>query len=383
MLCSKNLFLIGAADRNVGKTEFACSIIKQITLAGHKVIGVKVTTVKDDDHGTCPRGGQGCGVCSSLSGNFCLTHETDSNSPKDTSRMLRAGAEAVYWLRVRDGALKEGASALLKEIETLHGFDVPIVCESNSLRTVLEPGLFFVLNRSGNTNIKNSCKAVEHQSDKKVTLLSVEKGFDFDLNRISFENDRWYFKTDASCIILAGGKSTRMGEDKTKLKINGMPLIENAVMQLSPIFSQIILSSNKPDEFSYLNLTVIKDNEDEHGPLMGIYSCLLKSETQKNFIVACDLPEIDLNLIYRLLESSRDADVVIPKHKDNMIEPLFAVYDKKTLPAIAETLKTSKQIRAFFNKVKVSYLDTDSTFFNINTIEDYKTFADKNKQGLR
>lgn len=382
MLSSKNLLLIGAADRNVGKTEFACSLIKQTSLEGRKVVGVKVTTVKDDNHGACPRGGQGCGVCSSLSENFCLTQESDYATSKDTSRMLRAGASAVYWLRVRDGALKDGASALLEKIESSFGKGIPVVCESNSLRTVLEPGLFFVLNRQSNSSIKKSCRTVEHHSDKKITLLSIEQGFDFDIKKISFINGGWYFKTDASCIILAGGKSQRMGEDKTKLMINGLPMIENVVKQLRPIFETIIISSNKGEELSYLNAPIIRDKTNGNGPLMGIYSCLMESETQKNFVIACDVPEININLIYRLLESSKQADVVIPRHNKGKIEPLFAVYDRNTLPSIAESLKTSKQIRAFFDKVKVHYLDTDSTFFNINTIDDYKNFTDNNKQGL-
>lgn len=371
---ANNLFLIGAADRNVGKTEFACSLIKQTALTGHKVIGVKVTTVKDDAQGTCPRGGQGCGVCSSLSGNFCLTNEIDSSTSKDTSRMLRAGASAVYWLRVREGALEEGASALLNKIETLHDSDIPIVCESNSLRTVLEPGLFFVLNRLNNLSVKQSCKAIERHADKKVTLLSIEQGFDFDLAKISFTNNRWYFRTDATCIILAGGKSSRMGEDKIRLKINGLPMIENIARQLSPVFETIIISSNNVKDLSYLNLHIINDDEEGHGPLMGILSCLKASKSERNFVIACDIPKPDIHLIYKLLSIDPTFDVVIPRHNNNMIEPLFAVYGKKTLPVIEETLKTSKQIRAFFDKIKVSYLDTDSTFFNINTVEDYKNF---------
>lgn len=380
MLSSKNLLLIGAADRNVGKTEFACSLIKQTSLQGRKVIGVKVTTVKDDNNGACPRGGQGCGVCSSLSENFCLTQESDYATSKDTSRMLRAGASAVYWLRVRDGALKDGASALLEKIESSFGKGLPVVCESNSLRTVLEPGLFFVLNRQNNSSVKQSCRTVEHHSDKKVTLLSIEQGFDFDLSKISFANDRWYFRTDASCIILAGGKSQRMGEDKTKLMINGLPMIENVVRQLRPIFKTIIISSNKGEELSYLNVPIIRDKTDENGPLMGIYSCLMESKTQKNFAIACDVPKININLIYKLLSVDPSFDVVIPRHNGRKIEPLFAVYDRNTLPAIAESLKTSKQIRAFFNRVKAFYLDTDSTFFNINTIEDYKNFTDNHNK---
>ncbi|HBM14965.1 MAG TPA: hypothetical protein DD381_01225 [Lentisphaeria bacterium] len=377
MLKVNNLFLIGAADRNVGKTELACTLIKNETQNGRKVIGVKVTTIKDDSHGTCPRGGKGCGVCTSLSEDFCLTHETDSSNSKDTSRMLRAGASAVYWLRVREKALKKGALALLEKIKTSHCPDVSIVCESNSLRRVIEPGLFFILNRSNNANIKNSCKEVERFADKKVTLLSVEQGFDFELNRISFENNRWDFRTDASCIILAGGKSSRMGEDKTKLKVNGLTLLESSIKQLKPLFSEILISSNNEEELSYLKLPVIKDSENGHGPLMGIYNSLQVSKSERNFVIACDIPEPDISLIYKLLSIDSSFDVVIPRHDGNMLEPLFAVYSKNTLPFIKESIKTSKQIRAFFDKVNTCYIDTDLNFFNINTSNDYNLFLEK------
>ena len=342
MLNSENVFLIGAADRNVGKTEFACSLIKQTSSTGQKVIGVKVTTIQDDNHGTCPRGGKGCGVCSSLQGDFCLTQETDSSNSKDTSRMLRAGADAVFWLRARERALENGASSLLEKIESTFGRNIPVVCESNSLRTVLSPGLFFILNRLNNHAVKKSCRNVEHHADKNVNLISIEQGFDFDIGKLSFASGKWSFKTDATCIILAGGKSSRMGQDKIKLSINGLPMIESLIRQISPMFDKILISSNKSNELSYLKLPIIKDSKEEHGPLMGIYSSLLKSETQKTFIIACDVPVIDTNLVYRLLNASKEFDVVIPIHNDGMIEPLFAVYDKNALPAIAETLTTSK-----------------------------------------
>lgn len=62
------------------------------------VIGIKVTTIKAKD-GQCPRGSQGCGVCSSLEGDFCITEEIDSDCDKDTARLLAAGANRVFWLR--------------------------------------------------------------------------------------------------------------------------------------------------------------------------------------------------------------------------------------------------------------------------------------------
>ena len=97
MLKLQNMLLIGAADRNVGKTSFACSIIKKYS-DSLPVVALKITVIKEKD-GKCPRGGQGCGVCTSLSSDFLITEEFNSASGKDTSKMLVAGATKVFWLR--------------------------------------------------------------------------------------------------------------------------------------------------------------------------------------------------------------------------------------------------------------------------------------------
>ena len=98
MITIPGMLLIGSSGRNVGKTELACRIISRF--AGRSdIVGIKVTTIarKSD---TCPRGGAGCGVCSSLTGQYCITEENDRASCKDTSKLLAAGARRVYWLRV-------------------------------------------------------------------------------------------------------------------------------------------------------------------------------------------------------------------------------------------------------------------------------------------
>ena len=84
--------MVGASDRNVGKTEFACSLIRKFG-SQHNIIGIKVTTIEKADDG-CPRGGESCGVCAVLEANFCITEETDSQSDKDS---VHAGC----WLPAR------------------------------------------------------------------------------------------------------------------------------------------------------------------------------------------------------------------------------------------------------------------------------------------
>ena len=126
MIKIPGMIMVGAGDRNAGKTEFTCSLIRKFGTQ-RPVVGLKVTTVDEGKSG-CPRGGDGCGACSSFDGNYCLTEETNVNSDKDTCRMLAAGAKKVFWLRVLKQHLEEGANALQDAI----GTGVVSVCESNS-----------------------------------------------------------------------------------------------------------------------------------------------------------------------------------------------------------------------------------------------------------
>ena len=91
MLKIPAMIMVGAGDRNAGKTEFACSLIRKFS-SQHDIVGIKVTTI-EHAHGNCHRGSEGCGVCTALEGNFCISEETDSQSDKDTCRMLAAGAK--------------------------------------------------------------------------------------------------------------------------------------------------------------------------------------------------------------------------------------------------------------------------------------------------
>lgn len=156
--------MIGAAGRNVGKTELACALIREFSQA-RPLVGVKVTTIHERG-GTCPRGGEGCGVCASLEGEFCLTEETGGPAEKDTVRMLSAGASRVVWLRVLREGLGAGARALVESI----GPDAVTVCESNSLRHVVRPGLFLVVKDARSEHVKRSAAEVLGLADRVVAF---------------------------------------------------------------------------------------------------------------------------------------------------------------------------------------------------------------------
>jgi len=179
------MLIIGSEGRNNGKTTLATALIQQWK-SKFPVIGLKVTTIQKRD-GKCPRGGEGCGICSNLKGNFELLEETNPDASKDTSLLLSAGAEKVYWLKTLKSYMYEGIKTFLKQVHE----GALIVCESNSLRNVVEPGGFIMLKNIGDNLVKKSAAEVEHMADiivdydirgdvddiiKKVKITNTQSG---------------------------------------------------------------------------------------------------------------------------------------------------------------------------------------------------------------
>lgn len=361
--------MIGSAGRNAGKTELACSLIKKFR-ASRDVVGIKVTTIKRKD-GTCPRGGRGCGVCSSLVGDYCITEETDARSRKDTSRLLAAGAERVFWLRVMKPRLAEGIAALSDII----GRDAISVCESNSLRTVVEPGLFIMVVARKPGRHKASAAAVREYADRTVLFDGEE--LDIDLNDIDLVDGEWILREHATVIVLAGGESTRMKQDKAMLPINGGPMIGRVCNQLRYHFDQILVSANDFGKYAFLGIDVIPDRVPGQGALMGIASALEASANDLNLVVACDIPEVDITFARRMLREAEDCDAVVPRTDEGFIEPLFAVYRKSVLGAMNDVLSAGeRRVRAVFERCRVRYIDLPNAkrLKNLNTMEEYKRY---------
>lgn len=165
-----DFILIGAAERNVGKTEFACELIQRHA-SKQAVIGVKT---KPDP---------------ALSEPYRLTEETDDSTGKDTARMLAAGAKKVYFLRVQPDRLAEGLAALLDVLPA----QSCVVCESTRLRQLLEPGLFLLLKKTGSTTLKPSCGKLIGFADQIIQFDGT--GWDFQPDQIHFHPPTWSLKT--------------------------------------------------------------------------------------------------------------------------------------------------------------------------------------------
>lgn len=186
---------------------------------------------------------------------------------------------------------------------------------------------------------------------------------------------------DITGIILAGGKSTRIGTDKAFLKIGEQTLIEILLAKIKDVFKDTIIIANEVERFDYLGMRVIPDIIPTKGPLGGIYTGLVRSSNFYNFIVACDMPFIDTGLPGYLSKKIDGYDVAVARYNDRL-QPLCAFYSKNCIEPIKEQLdRDNLKIRDFFERVKVnvvneveiSRLKLDGrAFVNINTPEDYR-----------
>lgn len=155
-----DMFLIGSAGRNSGKTTLGRSMI-EIVKDELPVYALKIITITGKK-GVCQRGGTGCGICTSISSGFELIEETRRIGQKDTALLLQAGAEKSYLLKCMADSLTEGLNAFLSVIP--QGSRL-IVCESNSLRQVVKPGVFAFVANTPVSKMKPSAKAVYEKAD--------------------------------------------------------------------------------------------------------------------------------------------------------------------------------------------------------------------------
>jgi len=190
----------------------------------------------------------------------------------------------------------------------------------------------------------------------------------------------------ATAVVLAGGKSRRMGRDKSLLPIRGrsltqgpglhtVPLIEHVCAQLRTHFGQVLVAADEAARFAFLGVDLVEDRATGQGPLMGIASALDASAHDLNFVVACDIPVIDLPFVSTMLREAADADCVVPRTTEGHLEPLFAVYRKSALPAIRTALDAGcRRIVAAFEHCRVKYvaLPESLRLTNVNTVADYE-----------
>jgi len=186
-------------------------------------------------------------------------------------------------------------------------------------------------------------------------------------------------------IILAGGKSSRMGTDKCFLKTNNQTFLEKTI-KIIEAFTTNILISGENKKFKHLGYDIITDEYKDCGPIGGIFSALKYSKSEVNIIAPCDMPYLNADLFKFLISKLDNYDAVVPIFKDK-VEPLIIVLRKRTIDILEEQIKSRKfKILTFIEKINTRFVEinsdlsfySDYLFDNINKPDDLEHYL-KNK----
>ena len=183
-----------------------------------------------------------------------------------------------------------------------------------------------------------------------------------------------------TAIILAGGKSSRMKEDKGLVVFNGKRLVEFVIESAKRITTNVfIVTSNAAyKDFGY---PCIEDALKEKGPLEGILTGLIHSSTPKNLLLGCDMPFLSENLLSALIENIGDEDVLLTEHQGKA-EPLCSIYDQKCITHIRSQIEQNQlKITNALGGLKTRTISFDredwfkgNEFVNINSFEEMKKY---------
>ncbi len=179
--------------------------------------------------------------------------------------------------------------------------------------------------------------------------------------------------------ILAGGKSSRMGTDKSFVPLLGKTLIQHVLDRVGSLGLPVILITNRPADYAPLGLPMFGDLLPEKGSLGGLYTAIACSPTAYTLCVACDMPFLNPALLTYLISLREGYDVIVPR-LGGFPEALHAVYSKNCLEPIREKL-AQNQLKAisFYGKVRLRFVEEDEvrrfdpalrSFVNVNTPEE-------------
>lgn len=182
-----------------------------------------------------------------------------------------------------------------------------------------------------------------------------------------------------SAVIQAGGRSSRMGRDKALVRLGKMTLIEHVLERVKGLAEEVLITTNRPEDYRFLGLPLVNDENPAAGALEGLRTALSAAKGSRVLVVGCDMPFLSRPLLEHLFERSESAWVTVPRWNDRL-QPLCAVYAPDCLPAIEECLELGqKRMIAFHNQVELAIIDPEVvaehdpeglSFFNVNTPEE-------------
>ncbi len=185
-------------------------------------------------------------------------------------------------------------------------------------------------------------------------------------------------------VIQAGGASSRMGQDKALMPFLGRPLIARVVERLAGLGDEVLVTTNRPEDYAFLNLPLIPDLLPGTGALGGLYTALYAANNPFVAVVACDMPFIDPRLLRAQIDllEQEGVDAVIPRSLEGL-EPLHGVYRRDTcLPAVKAALdRDARRMISWFDAAKVRVMAQEEvvvidpqfrSFINVNSPEEFR-----------
>ena len=181
-----------------------------------------------------------------------------------------------------------------------------------------------------------------------------------------------------SGIVLAGGKSFRMGTDKGMIRWKGKTLAEHAIEIISPLCSEIFISANS-DDYDPLGYSVLNDQYPDCGPIGGILTCMNHSSTDQSIVIPIDMPYVTTEIYRKLMQPEETYDIIVALDHDSWYQPLCSIFNRAIIPVMEEQVNSGVLgIPALIRKVRSKeirfQLDQEYynkfTFFNINSQAD-------------
>lgn len=173
-----------------------------------------------------------------------------------------------------------------------------------------------------------------------------------------------------------------MGQDKALIPFLGKPLIQRVIARVEELGDEILVTTNHPDDYQFLNVPLFADLIPGRGALGGLYTALSVAHGELVAVVACDMPFVSVPLLAaeRDLLAEPGCDAVIPK-TDHGTEPFHAAYRRSTcLPAIEWAIEAQKwRVNAWFDRASLRFLTPEEirqydpeemAFWNVNTPEE-------------
>lgn len=188
-------------------------------------------------------------------------------------------------------------------------------------------------------------------------------------------------RTDLGGIILAGGRSERMGADKALLTFSHSTLIEHLIHELSGAVREVLVVTREPEKFRFLSTPVVTDLLDESCALSGLHAGLSYSTFPFNFVLACDLPLFDARLVANLAGFIESTTRIVVPHGGKGFESLCAVYSRELLPSIESNRAAGRlALQDLYEPSHTTIIDTydleefthPDVFFNMNSQDDYR-----------